>query len=167
MGSVRWMLAKDLRILRRSPALSMLLIIYPAAIAVLIGLALSRGPGLPRVAFLNEIPPSRAVITLGSTRIDTTRYERQLFEAIQPVRVSSRAQAIADVRDGSTIAALIIPADLPHLLASAATSARKARRNASFSSVPCQLVPQTAPTRQPSRNGSAPGWTAAIPWWIS
>jgi ABC-2 type transport system permease protein len=123
MGSVRWMLAKDLRILRRSPALSMLLIIYPAAIAVLIGLALSRGPGLPRVAFLNEIPPSQAVITLGSTRIDTTRYERQLFQAIQPVRVSSRAQAIADVRDGSTIAALIIPPDLPHLLASAATSA--------------------------------------------
>ncbi|MGA3362453.1 MAG: ABC transporter permease [Solirubrobacteraceae bacterium] len=123
MGSVRWMLAKDLRILRRSPALSMLLIVYPAAIAVLIGLALSRGPGLPRVAFLNEIPPSRAVITLGSTRIDTTRYERQLFQAIQPVTVSSRAQAIADVRDGSTIAALIIPADLPRLLASAATSA--------------------------------------------
>jgi ABC-2 type transport system permease protein len=123
MGSVRWMLAKDLRILRRSPALSMLLIVYPAAIAVLIGLALSRGPGLPRVAFLNEIPPSRAVITLGSTRIDTTRYERQLFQAIQPVTVSSRAQAVADVRDGSTIAALIIPADLPRLLASAATSA--------------------------------------------
>jgi ABC-2 type transport system permease protein len=117
------MLAKDLRILRRSPALSMLLIVYPAAIAVLIGLALSRGPGLPRVAFLNEIPPSRAVITLGSTRIDTTRYERQLFQAIQPVTVSSRAQAVADVRDGSTIAALIIPADLPRLLASAATSA--------------------------------------------
>jgi len=123
MRSVRWMLGKDLRILRRSPALSMLLIVYPAAIAVLIGLALSRGPGLPRVAFLNEIPPSRAVITLGSTRIDTTRYERQLFQAIQPVTVSSRAQAVADVRDGSTIAALIIPADLPRLLASAATSA--------------------------------------------
>ena len=123
MAAVRWMLLKDLRILRRSPALTLLLILYPAAVAVLIGLALSRGPGLPRVAFLNEIPPSESVITLGTTRIDTTRYERQLFQAIAPVRVSSRAQALADVRDGSTLAALIIPPNLPHLLASAAQSA--------------------------------------------
>src|SRR6266496_6424100 len=39
--------------------------------------------------------------------------------------------------------------------ASAATSPRNARRNASFSMVPCQLVPHTAPLRRPSRNGSA------------
>jgi len=123
MAAIRWMLAKDLRILRRSPALALLLILYPAAVAVLIGLALSRGPGLPRVAFFNEIPPSESVITLGKTRIDTTRYERELFQAIAPVRVSSRAQALADVRDGSTLAALIIPPDLPHLLASADQSA--------------------------------------------
>jgi len=123
MGAVRWMLAKDIRILRRSPVLTLLLVFYPAAIAVLIGLALSRGPGLPRVAFLNEIPPRDAVITLGTTRIDTTLYERQLFQAMAPVPVSTRAQAIADVRDGSTLAALIIPADLPHLLASADQSA--------------------------------------------
>jgi hypothetical protein len=123
MSAVRWLLAKDLLILRRSPALVALLILYPAALAVLIGLALSRGPGLPRVAFLNEIPPAQSVITLGTTRINTTRYERQLFQAIKPVRVSSRAQAVADVRDGSTIAALIIPSNLPHLLASAAQSA--------------------------------------------
>ena len=123
MAAVRWMLAKDLRILRRSPALTLLLILYPAAVAVLIGLALSRGPGLPRVAFLNEIRRSDSVITLGTTRIDTTRYERQLFQAIDPIRVSSRAQAVDDVRDGSTIAALIIPTNLPHLLASADQSA--------------------------------------------
>jgi ABC-2 type transport system permease protein len=123
MGAVRWMLAKDIRILRRSPVLTLLLIVYPAAIAVLIGLALSRGPGLPRVAFLNEIPANEAVITLGTTRIDTTRYERQLFQAMQPVDVSTRAQALADVRDGSTLAALIIPANLPHLLATADQSA--------------------------------------------
>jgi ABC-2 type transport system permease protein len=123
MLAIRWMLAKDLRILRRSPALTLLLIIYPTVVAVLIGLALSRGPGLPRVAFLNEIPPSQTVITLGKTRIDTRRYERQLFQAIAPVPVSSRAQALADVRNGSTIAALIIPADLPRRLASGDQSA--------------------------------------------
>jgi ABC-2 family transporter protein len=123
MYAVRFLLGKDLRILRRSPALTALLVVYPAVVAVLIGLALSRGPGLPRVAFLNQIPPSQAVITLGKTRIDTRRYERQLFQAIAPVPVSTRAQALADVRNGSTIAALVIPADLPHLLATAAQSA--------------------------------------------
>jgi ABC-2 type transport system permease protein len=117
------MLGKDLRILRRSPVLVALLVVYPIAIAVLIGLALSSSPALPRVAFLNEIPPSQATMKLGSETIDTTRYEKELFQAIQPVRVSTRAQAIADVRDGDTIAALIIPPDLPEELANAAGSA--------------------------------------------
>ena len=79
MAAMRWLLAKDLRILRRSPVLTALLIVYPAVVAVLIGLALSRGPALPRVAFLNQIAPSQRVITLGTKRIDTTSYERQLF----------------------------------------------------------------------------------------
>jgi hypothetical protein len=117
------LLGKDLRILRRSPVLVALLIVYPVAIAVLIGLALSSSPARPRVAFLNEIPPSQATIQLGSQQIDTTRYERELFQAIQPVPVGSVAAAIADVRDGSTIAALIIPPQLPEQLASAAQTA--------------------------------------------
>lgn len=117
------LLGKDVRILRRSPVLVGLLIVYPIAIAVLIGLALSSSPALPRVAFLNEIPPSQATIQLGSEKINTTRYERELFQAIQPVPVSSVSQALDDVRDGSTIAALIIPPELPEELASAAQTA--------------------------------------------
>ncbi|MGD0197624.1 MAG: ABC transporter permease [Solirubrobacteraceae bacterium] len=120
---MRSLLGKDLRILRRSPALVALLIIYPIAIAVLIGLALSSSPAPPRVAFLNEIPPSQATIQLGSETIRTTRYEKELFEAIQPVPVQTEAQAIADVRNGTTIAALIIPPQLPEELASASQTA--------------------------------------------
>ena len=41
---MRWLLLKDLQILRRSPLLVVLLIVYPVIIALLIGLALSRGP---------------------------------------------------------------------------------------------------------------------------
>jgi len=123
MVALRWLIGKDLRILRRSPVLATLLILYPAVVAVLIGLALSRSPGLPRVAFLNEIPPSAATITLGKTVIHTTTYERQLFQAIDPLVVHSRAQALADVRDGTTLAALIIPASLPRRLATADESA--------------------------------------------
>ena len=57
--SMRWLLLKDLQILRRSPLQAALLIAYPVLIALLIGFAISREPGKPRVAFLNEIPPGR------------------------------------------------------------------------------------------------------------
>ena len=52
---MRWLLVKDLRILRRSPLLVSLLVIYPIVIAVLIGFALSRGPDKPEVAFYNGL----------------------------------------------------------------------------------------------------------------
>jgi len=121
--ALRALLGKDLRILGRSPVLVVLLVAYPVAIAILIGLALSSSPALPRVAFLNEIPPSQATIRLGSEEIDTTSYERELFQAIQPVPVATEAQALADVRNGTTIAALIIPPGLPEELASASQTA--------------------------------------------
>jgi ABC-type transport system involved in cytochrome c biogenesis permease component len=123
IAAVRALLGKDLRILRRSPALAGLLIVYPIAIALLIGLALSSSPALPRVAFLNEIPPSEAIVQLGRESINTTTYEHRLFAAIQPVPVTTRAQALADVRSGATIAALIIPPQLPQELASASETA--------------------------------------------
>ena len=53
---MRWLLVKDLQILRRSPLLVALLVIYPVVIALLIGFALSRGPDKPKVAFVNEVP---------------------------------------------------------------------------------------------------------------
>src|SRR5580704_14598504 len=85
----------------------------------------------------------------------------------RPIAAVSRCPAIrspsTSSRASRTAAKSVPGATVKSLPASAATSVRKARRNASFSSVPCQLVPQTAPARQPSRNGSAPGWTVAIP----
>jgi ABC-2 type transport system permease protein len=62
---VRWLLAKDLRILRRSPMLVALLVLYPVVVATLIGFALSRGPDKPRVAFANLVPSSGQEIDLG------------------------------------------------------------------------------------------------------
>ena len=47
--------------------------------------------------------------------------------------------------------------------AAAAISVSQARRNPSFSSAPCHMVPQTAPTRQPSRNGSRAASTVGHP----
>jgi ABC-2 type transport system permease protein len=114
---MRWLLVKDLQILRRSPLLVALLVLYPIVIAVLIGFALSRGPDKPRVAFLNQVPASATQLELAGERIDASKYANQLFRAIEPVRVSSRADAIRKVRDGDVLAALIIPADITQKLA--------------------------------------------------
>ena len=109
---MRWLLLKDLRILRRSPLLVALLVLYPIVIAVLIGFALSRGPDKPEVAFYNGLAGKSAVVELGGDRIDLAAQGRQLFDAIDPVRVDSRAEAIEKVRDGDVLGALIIPEDL-------------------------------------------------------
>ena len=109
---MRWLLLKDLRILRRSPLLVALLVLYPIVIAVLIGFALSRGPDKPEVAFYNGLAGKSAVVELGGDRIDLAAQGRQLFDAIDPVRVDSRAEAIKKVRDGDVLGALIIPEDL-------------------------------------------------------
>ena len=108
---MRWLLVKDLRILRRSPLLVSLLVIYPIVIAVLIGFALSRGPDKPEVAFYNGLSEG-AEVELGGETIDLAHEGRRLFDAIDPVRVDSRAEAIQKVRDGDVLGALIIPDDL-------------------------------------------------------
>ena len=56
-GAMSWLLRKDLLILRRSRLLVGVLVVYPVAIALLIGLAISRGPGKPQVAIVDETPP--------------------------------------------------------------------------------------------------------------
>jgi ABC-2 type transport system permease protein len=120
---VRWLLIKDLQILKRSPLLVALLVIYPIVISVLIGLALSRGPDKPRVAFVNQVPTSANVIQLGGEEIDTSKYGQQLFNAIDPVRVSSEAEAIKKVKSGDVLGALILPPNLTNKLASGLESA--------------------------------------------
>jgi ABC-type multidrug transport system permease subunit len=109
---MRWLLLKDLRILRRSPLLVALLVLYPIVIAVLIGLALSAGPDKPKVAFYNGLEGKSAVVELGGDRIDLAAEGQRLFEAIDPVRVNSKEEAIQKVKDGEVLGALIIPDDL-------------------------------------------------------
>jgi ABC-type multidrug transport system permease subunit len=109
---MRWLLIKDLRILRRSPLLVALLVLYPIVIAVLIGFALSRGPDKPEVAFYNGLAGTPAIVELGGERIDLTEEGSRLFEEIDPVPVDSREEAIQKVRNGDVLGALIIPENL-------------------------------------------------------
>jgi len=108
---MRWMLLKDLQILRRSKLLVGLLIVYPIAIATLMGFALSSGPDEPRVAFLSQVPANRDTIRIGGEKIDVDTYTDELFEAIDKVDVPNRIAALKMVRSGEALAAVIIPPD--------------------------------------------------------
>jgi ABC-2 type transport system permease protein len=109
---VRWLLIKDLQILKRSPLMVALLIVYPVVIALMIGFALSSPPGKPKVAFFSGIPAGHARISFGAEQIDLARYERKLFGSIDRVNASSPSDAIDTVRNGGALAALIIPSDI-------------------------------------------------------
>jgi ABC-2 family transporter protein len=108
---VRWLFLKDLQILRRSPLVTVLLVLYPVAIAVLIGFALSRGPEKPRVAFLNEVPSGTSLV-LGGAQFDVTGAKSELCSRLDCIPVSTEAQARQMVQSGDVLAALILPPDL-------------------------------------------------------
>jgi ABC-2 type transport system permease protein len=118
---MRWLLIKDLQILRRSPLLVGLLIVYPIAIALMIGFALSSPPSKPTVAFYNEVPKGRGTINLGTQKLDVASYASDLLSSVQPIKVNSQAEAIAAVREGRALAAVVIPADLPQQIQSLVT----------------------------------------------
>ncbi|MBW8059947.1 MAG: hypothetical protein FVQ78_06350 [Solirubrobacterales bacterium] len=117
---MRWLLLKDLQILRRSPLQAVLLVAYPVLIAILVGFAISRDPGKPRVAFLNEVPRN-ARISVGGAQLPAVGVGGRICRRIECVDVGSRREAIEEVRSGGVLAALILPADLVDQLNSLST----------------------------------------------
>jgi len=114
---MRALLAKDLLILRRSRLLVGVLLVYPIAIALLIGLAISRGPGKPKVAIVDETPPGQTV-KVGSERVPVSEYAEQLFDQVQPQRAATRAGAVQEIKTGEVLAAVVIPANIAARLGS-------------------------------------------------
>ncbi len=108
---MRWLLRKDVLILGRSRLLLALLVVYPVAIALLIGFAISRSPSKPRVAIVDETPAGETV-QVGSQRVSVRQYAAELFDQVQAVPASSRADAIEKVKSGDVIAAIVIPPDI-------------------------------------------------------
>ena len=113
---MRWLLLKDLQILKRSPLLVAVLIGYSVVVSLVAGAALSSGPGKPRVAFANLVPKEQSEVALGGRKVDATQYADKLFAKVDPIRVDSRAEAIAKVKSGEALAALVIPADVTQKL---------------------------------------------------
>ncbi len=120
---MRWLLAKDLRILARSRLLVAVLVVYPVAIALLIGLAISRSPSKPRVAIVN-LTPSGQSVELGGRQLRVDEYVHELFSQVDAVPVASRARAAAEVSSGNVLAAVVIPADIVSKISSGVQQAK-------------------------------------------
>ncbi|MDX6638767.1 MAG: type transport system permease protein [Solirubrobacterales bacterium] len=108
---MRWLLLKDLQILRRSPLVTVLLVLYPIAIAILIGFALSRGPEKPRVAFVNHVPSGQG-FSLGQGSLDKSAARAQLCAKVECVDAATVGDARSMVQSGDVLGALILPRNL-------------------------------------------------------
>jgi ABC-2 type transport system permease protein len=108
---MRWLLLKDLQILRRSPLQALLLVVYPVLIALLVGFAISREPGKPRVAFLNQVPADTR-INVGGAELPAVGAGQRICRRVECVDVKNREDAIDKVRSGDVLAAVILPANL-------------------------------------------------------
>ncbi|MHB8531609.1 MAG: ABC transporter permease [Solirubrobacteraceae bacterium] len=114
------LLRKDLKILARSRLLVGLLVVYPVAIALLMGFAISRAPGRPRVAIVDETAPGETV-QVGTQRVEVGRYAKQLFSQLSAVTVHSRGEAVAKVKSADVLAAVVIPPDIAARVGSGTT----------------------------------------------
>ncbi len=107
MRSVRFLLGKDTRLLRRSPALLLALIVYPLVVAVLVGLVVRYAGEQPRVALvdLDNIP---SVVEVGGQEFDVDALLDQTAEDIELVRLGPD-EAERALRAGDVLATITIP----------------------------------------------------------
>jgi len=117
---VRWLLLKDLQILRRSPLQAFLLVAYPVLIAVLVGFAISRSPDKPRIALLNEVPANTRV-SVGGQQLPAAGVSDRICSRVECVDVKDRAEARDEVESGEVLAAVVLPADLVNKINSLGT----------------------------------------------
>jgi len=115
---MRWLLLKDLQLLRRSPLQAALLVLYPLLIAVLVGFAISRDQGDPRVALVS--PSAEEGVQIGGQDLNIDPRTR-LCARVECIDAQSRAEAVEKVRSGDALAALIVPRNIATQVRSLAT----------------------------------------------
>ncbi len=107
MSRVLLLLRKDMLVLRRSPLLLGILLAYPLAIAVLVGLVASYGSSKPRVALVDEdnLP---ATLALGGHVFHVDRTIREVSKNVKLVRLDA-GEADRQLRDGRVVAVVTVP----------------------------------------------------------
>jgi hypothetical protein len=101
------LLAKDLRILGRSPALLAALILYPLVFAVLVGLVVRYASDRPRVAFVDlDRLPER--LTVGGQRFNVPRVISEVQGSVDLVPMDEE-EGDRQLATGGIVAEIVVP----------------------------------------------------------
>jgi ABC-type Na+ efflux pump permease subunit len=106
--AVRLLLAKDLRVLRRSPFLLGVLVTYPLLVALLLSLVAGYANAKPRVAFVDDddLPP---VVEIGGRNFHVERTIERVSDDVTLVRLD-RDEAERQLASGKVVAIVRVPA---------------------------------------------------------
>jgi ABC-type Na+ efflux pump permease subunit len=107
MRTVLLLVRKDLRVLRRSPALLGALLAYPIVIALLVGLVAGYASAKPRVAFVDEdnLP---AVVAVAGHRFHLKTVIDDVARQVTLVRLGA-TEADRELADGKVVATITVP----------------------------------------------------------
>ena len=107
MRKIRLLLAKDLRILRRSPLVLGMLIAYPLLVAALVGLVAGFANAKPRVALV-DLDGLPATVEIGGERFDVARTIDRASEEVELVRLEAD-DARRRLETGEVVATVTVP----------------------------------------------------------
>jgi hypothetical protein len=107
VNAVRLLLGKDLRILGRSPALLVALVLYPLLIAILVALVARFAADKPRVGFVDndDIP---AELTVGGQTFDVSEVIDEVETEVDLIPLTEE-EAEERLRTGDIVAAIVVP----------------------------------------------------------
>jgi hypothetical protein len=107
VSRVLLLLRKDALVLRRSPFLLGILVAYPLAIAVLVGLVAGYASSKPRVALVDEdnLP---ATVVIGGKRFHVDRTIERVSRTVNLVRLDAD-EAERQLKNGKVVAVLTVP----------------------------------------------------------
>jgi hypothetical protein len=107
MTAVRLLLGKDLRVLRRSPALLAALVLYPLLFALLVALVVRFASDRPRVAFvdLDDLPET---LTIAGQRFNVQDVINQVNDKADLVPMSEE-EAERQLATGKVLAEIVVP----------------------------------------------------------
>jgi uncharacterized membrane protein YraQ (UPF0718 family) len=107
LTSIRLLLGKDLRVLGRSRALLVALVVYPLLIAVLIGVVVRYANERPRVAFV-DLDGLPATLAVGGQEFDIDALLDEVNESVELRRVSAD-DARRQLETGEVVAVITVP----------------------------------------------------------
>jgi ABC-type Na+ efflux pump permease subunit len=107
MSRIALLLAKDLRVLRRSPLLLGILIAYPLLVAALVGLVAGFANAKPRVALV-DLDGLPATVVVGGHRFDVDHTIEQASREVDLVRLSED-EARRQLATGEVVATVTVP----------------------------------------------------------